>query len=158
MNNESRVNDLIRKYDAGNNINDSSIDNSNFGKHTQSFTIGSKPSEGRRDLTPGPGAYDADKALSQTKSRAPTAKIVTPLKASVVSTSRDDSIGPGSYLDPNASSIFTKAKNSFTIGEKREPVKSSVNVAPGQYDPHNADSMTKRKTQNVLISPSRSQG
>ena len=103
----------------------------------------------------GPGEYNAERADSLTKAKAPNIDLgKSPSRPTTFA--RDGTefhTAPGQYDDGKRWNTGVKG---FKIGEKREkPIKKTA--GPGEYSPERAETLTKAKTPNIDMgkSPSR---
>jgi hypothetical protein len=106
----------------------------------------------RKDLSPGPGAYDAND--SQMKNHSPTYKMGTSNRNSIVNKILSDMPGPGQYTQ---SSIFgNSASKGVTILGKEKERQHDNSPGPGGYDAKT--SLTKDRVVSHKISSSVSHG
>ena len=122
-------------------------------KNSRGFTIGERR-EVHVESTVGPGAYDATRGDSLTRTRSPNVNMGTSSSRAQGFAQGDSNQGPGQYDD--RSYEISKSSRGFTIGEKRGQ-RHEETVGPGAYDPDRADSLTKTRSSNVNMgsSPSR---
>ena len=102
----------------------------------------------------GPGAYDAGRADSLTKTKTTTINMASsPARPSTFARVGGSEVAPGQYDDGKTFGSETK---SFTIGVKRA-AKATESIGPGAYSPERADEITKSKitTINMGSSPAR---
>ena len=143
--------DNFTRNDADNNGPGQYNHERSFGQDVKSYKIGEKrPARHQEGM--GPGAYDPDRADSQTKPKMPNINMGQSPSRPASFAVGDPSIGPGQYNDGRGPNT-----KSFRIGEKSPERKPDSVLGPGHYSPERADSLTKNKIPNINLgsSPSR---